>query len=59
MKLHEIYHGFEVHEITPLPEQNATLYRLVYQKNGCELVWLKNEEKNKLFSIAFKTRAHG
>ena len=55
MKLHEIYHGFEVHEITPLPEQNATLYRLVYQKNGCELVWLKNEEKNKLFSIAFKT----
>ena len=31
------------------------MYRLVYQKNGCELVWLKNEEKNKLFSIAFKT----
>lgn len=55
MKQGEKLHGFMVRSVKELPEQKAILYQLEYVKNGAELLWLDNGEKNKLFSIAFKT----
>ena len=48
-------HGFAVRYVHPLPELHATLYRMEYEKNGADLVWLDRDDDNKTFSIAFKT----
>ena len=48
-------HGFAVRYVQPLPELHATLYRMEYEKNGADLVWLDRDDDNKTFSIAFKT----
>ena len=55
MKENEILHGFRVQYIQPLPELQATLYRLVYEQNGADLIWLERKDENKTFAIAFKT----
>ena len=55
MKQEDVIHGFAVRTVKELPEQKAVLYQMEYVKNGAELIWLDNGEKNKLFSIAFKT----
>ncbi len=55
MKQGDILHGFKVYSVQELPELKAVLYKMKYEKNGAELVWLDNGEANKLFSIAFKT----
>lgn len=54
MKENEILHGFRVQCIQPLPELKATLYRLVYEQNGADLIWLERKDDNKTFTIAFK-----
>ena len=48
-------HGFRVRYVQPMPELKGTLYRMEYEKNGADLVWLKRPDDNKTFSIAFKT----
>lgn len=47
--------GFTVVKTTPLPELEAVLYRMEHDKTGLELVWLKRDEENKTFGIAFQT----
>lgn len=36
-------------------EQNAVLYEFVHEESGARLLWLATSDKNKLFSVAFKT----
>ncbi len=48
-------HGFVVRYAQELPEIKATLYRMEYEKNGADLVWLDRADDNKTFCIAFKT----
>ncbi len=48
-------HGFAVRYCQPLPELRGTLYRMEYEKNGADLVYLDRPDDNKTFSIAFKT----
>lgn len=55
MKQMEQVHGFTVTEIRPLGELNGEMYRMTHDKTGLELVWLKREEENKTFGIAFET----
>ena len=55
MKQMEQTHGFTVTEIRPLTELKGEMYRLTHDKKGLELVWLKREEENKTFGIAFET----
>ncbi len=50
-----VIHGFKVRYSQSIPELNATLYRMEYEKNGADLVWLDRPDENKTFSIAFKT----
>lgn len=48
-------HGFTEQYAQPLPELKATLHRMIYEKNGADLIWLEREEENKTFAIAFRT----
>lgn len=47
--------NFTVTNLRPIPDQDAVLVEMVYEKTGTELAWVKSNEPNKLFSIAFKT----
>lgn len=47
--------GFTVTGETQLAELNAVLYRMTHDKTGLELVWLKRDEENKTFGVAFET----
>ncbi len=47
--------NFTVTNLRPIPDKDAVLVEMVYEKTGTELAWVKSKEINKLFSIAFKT----
>ncbi|MBR1813539.1 MAG: insulinase family protein [Lachnospiraceae bacterium] len=55
MNVNDTLHGFTVHHVEELPEIGATLYRMTYDKNGADLVYLDREDENKTFAISFKT----
>ena len=55
MNLNDIIHGFKVTRIAPAPNCNSELIEMSHEKTGARLVWLKNDNDNKLFSIAFRT----
>ncbi len=48
-------HGFTVTNIRPVPDKDAVMVEMLYEKTGTELVWVKSAEVNKLFCIGFKT----
>jgi Zn-dependent M16 (insulinase) family peptidase len=48
-------HGFEVRDITPLEELNATLYQLRHHGSGARLVHLATADDNNLFAVGFHT----
>ena len=47
--------NFTVTNLRPIPDKDAVLVEMVYEKTGTELVWVKSSESNKLFCIGFKT----
>ena len=49
-------HGFTVRTREELPEIDGTAYVLDHDKSGAQLLYLRNDDNNKAFSIAFKTR---
>ena len=53
--LNEHIHGFTVTDTKDLPELQGVLYRMTHDRTGLELVWLKRNEENKTFGIAFET----
>lgn len=53
--LNEHIHGFTVTDAKDLPELQGVLYRMTHDRTGLELVWLKRNEENKTFGIAFET----
>ncbi len=55
MKKNDVLHGFRVEYSQELTEIGATLWRMKYEKNGAELIWLERKDDNKTFAIAFKT----
>ncbi len=55
MKIGDIICGFKVTDAVCNEELGGTLWKLCHMKTGAELVWLDNQEENKLFAIAFKT----
>lgn len=48
-------YGFSVNRVRKLDELKATLYELIYEKNGARLLWLDRDDENMTFAIAFKT----
>ena len=55
MKINETICGFTVKRIRPLDELNAEFIEMEHIKTGLEIVWIKRDEENKTFGIAFKT----
>lgn len=51
----DLLHGFQVTRVRKVEELEGTLYEMEHKKSGAQLVWLSNQEENKLFSVAFKT----
>lgn len=47
--------GFCVNCVTDVPDVNGRMWRMTYEKNGAELVWLERDDEVKTFVIAFKT----
>ena len=48
-------HGFTVQKCEPLPEIDGEACILVHDKSKARLLYLKNDDVNKSFSIAFRT----
>ena len=55
MKPNDIIHNFTVKSVTDLPEVPGRLWRMSYERNGADLVWLERDDENKTFAIGFKT----
>lgn len=56
-KTGDVVHGFELVEVTTFPLINADVFYFVHQKTGAELLYLANEDTNRVFDISFKTPA--
>ena len=55
LKTGETMHGFVIDRIREFSDVSGTLYEMHHEKTGALLGWLKREEENKTFAIAFKT----
>lgn len=55
LKIGELTHNFCVKNIRSIPESDATLVEMVYEKTGTPLCWVNNGDSNKLFCVAFET----
>ena len=55
MQVNDMIHGFKVNQIRSLDEIKAEMYEMVHEKTGARTIWLKRDDENKTFSIAFKT----
>lgn len=58
MKVNDILHGFEIVRMRESAELNGILWEMRHLKTGAQLVWLDNNDTNKVFSIGFKTLPH-
>lgn len=47
--------GFHVDSVTDVPDVGGRMWRMTYEKNDAELVWLERDDEVKTFVIAFKT----
>jgi len=52
-----VIHGFEAVEVTNFPLINADIVYFVHQKTGAELLYLANDDTNRVFELTFKTPA--
>ena len=60
MQINDLFHGFRVLSSERIDEIGAVLWRMEYEKNGAQLIWLERADDagNKTFGIAFKTVPH-
>lgn len=55
LEINHIYFGFQLTKCEKLEDISATGYLFTHLKSGARLCYLKTEDNNKVFSIAFKT----
>lgn len=48
-------HGFTIDSIEEIPEFDGVAYRMLHQKSGARLLYVKADDENKAFAISFKT----
>lgn len=51
----DIVHGFKVTETSHIDEVNSNAYLMEHEKSGARLLYLENDDDNKVFSIGFRT----
>ena len=54
-KVNETYHGFSLNKIEEISEIHSIAYLFSHEKSGARLLYLKNNDNNKVFNVAFKT----
>ena len=59
MKLQEkqMIHGFAVDRSRYVPELHSQAYELHHVQSGARLLYIQNDDDNKVFSISFRTNA--
>lgn len=55
LQISSTYHGFKLLESKQVSEINSTAHVFSHSKSGARLLYLENEDDNKVFSISFKT----
>ena len=55
MNLNETVNGFKITNIREAEELNGTFYEMTHVQSGAKAAWLKRNDENKTFSIAFRT----
>ena len=55
MNVNDLIHGFRVTSIRHVDEMDGDLHEMVHEKTNARAIWLKRNDENKTFSIAFKT----
>jgi len=55
LKKGNIYHGFRFEEQTRVEDINSIAMIFYHEKSGARLLYLKNDDDNKVFSITFRT----
>lgn len=53
--MEKLIHGFELKRQKLIPEIDAEAFEFIHLKTGASLLYLKTEDDNKVFSIAFRT----
>ena len=56
--MEKLIHGFELQRQKLIPEIDAEAFEFIHLKTGARLLYLKTEDDNKVFSIAFRTPPH-
>lgn len=51
----ELKHGFRLLATEEVPELRSVLHRWLHEASGAELLWMENDDKNKVFGAAFRT----
>lgn len=55
LQLDKSYHGFKLIEEKKLAEINSMAYLFYHEKSGARLLYLANDDDNKVFSVTFRT----
>lgn len=55
LKINESYNGFKILNKEYIKENHSTAYLMEHIKSGAKLLYLGNEDNNKVFSISFRT----
>ena len=55
LKCNEVYNGFRVHRAEAVTELNSYAYEMEHLQSGARLLYLANDDDNKVFSVSFRT----
>lgn len=55
LKIGEVYNGFKLEDIQQVKEMNSVANLFRHQQSGARLLYIANEDDNKVFSITFRT----
>ena len=55
LELNKIYHGFKLNEVKKIKEISSIAYNFIHEKTGAKLLFVENNDDNKVFSITFRT----
>ncbi|CUH97293.1 Protein HypA [Propionispora sp. 2/2-37] len=54
-KIGKVYNGFRLEEQTEVPDIQSAAKIFYHEKSGARLLYLENEDDNKVFSVTFRT----
>lgn len=55
LQVGSVYKGFRLEESKTIKEINSQALRFCHEKSGAQLLYLQNEDDNKVFSVSFRT----